>query len=117
LLDASYAKTRGKELGAVVARSNRNSRPRDKIDFEAIRQLVKVFPRIDLTVPKDFMKVRSRLKFQLAMWVGDAGGDFDKRKTIAEGLLQAVEQIRDGQSWKMYQHLVQTLIAEFKLQE
>jgi hypothetical protein len=85
--------------------------------FETLRQLSVIFPKIDLvdSYQNDFDRVRSRLKFQLAMWLGDHRGDRNLL-TVVDALLPVIEnKVNDKRSWKMYQHLVQTMLAEFKL--
>jgi hypothetical protein len=87
--------------------------------FELLRQLVVLFPKIELSLNNptenmDFPTVQSRLKFQLAMWLGDYSTELELIQ-VANALLPVIEEIEDTKSWKMYQHFLQTLIAEFKL--
>jgi hypothetical protein len=48
------------------------------------------------------------------MWLGDYSTELELIQ-VANALLPVIEEIEDTKSWKMYQHFLQTLIAEFKL--
>lgn len=111
MLDAFYAKKEGERLGGQFA----NTPPNKNEDFETLRQLMVIFPRIELTYGDDFEKIRERLKFQLAMWLGDTGNS-EKQRIIVDDLLPVINNITSSKTWKMYKNLVQTMIAEFKLQ-
>jgi len=110
-LNATFAKNYGRLKGFQFARGMGSS------DFESLRELVVIFPKIDLveSYQNDYDRVRSRLKFQLAMWLGDHRSGRNLLDVV-DALMPVIEnKVNDKRSWKMYQHLVQTMLAEFKL--
>ena len=107
----AYAiKQRGKGLGQELSQQLKTT------DFEALRQLCSLFPKIRLSYGNDYSKIKARLLFQLSMWLGDYYNqdERDRKKLVAQKLKPELDRISDANSWEMYQHFYESLLAEFR---